>query len=53
MIRKTGSLINKWNKTVCIDGIDLYRGVNMEPNHHKKGLKYYLRFIKINPDTHE
>ena len=35
-------------KTVFIDGIDLYRGVNMGPKYHRKGLKlHYLRFIKI------
>ena len=35
-------------KTIYIDGIDLYRGVNTGPNHHKKGLKlHHVRFVKI------
>ncbi|MBT3383462.1 MAG: hypothetical protein HN778_04950 [Prolixibacteraceae bacterium] len=35
-------------KTVFMDGINLYRGINMGPNHHREGLKlHYVRFIKV------
>ena len=35
-------------KTIHLDGIKLYRGVNTGPNHHRDGLKlHYVRFVKV------
>lgn len=49
VISKIGkiSIREQGPKTISIDGINLYRGVNTGSNYHRKGLKlHYIRFVK-------